>query len=99
MSHEADLRAEDAGDDDNDGGGCQSNKSHDCRLAATPQGLPPPSVSTRVRSPPSPTLYLLHTALKFLQLFSLLIPHIVTPLYNVLSQSLLGVALFRRQKD
>lgn len=43
-------------------------------------------------------LYLLHTALTFLQLFSLLIPHTVTPLYNVPSQPLLGVPFFRRHK-
>lgn len=46
---------------------------------------------------PSP-LYLLHTALKFLQLFSLFIHHTVTPLYNVLSQPLLAVAFFRWHK-
>ncbi len=46
---------------------------------------------------PSP-LYLLHTALTFLQLFSILIPHTVTPLYNVPSQPLLGAPFFRRHK-
>lgn len=54
-----------------------------CRLSQPMCALPLP-------------LYLIHSVLTFLQLFSLLIPHTVTPLYNVPSRPLLGVAFFRR---
>lgn len=91
LSHKTDLRVEGAYDDDGD---CQSNKSHDFRLAATPQGLPLPVWREREMGDlcvVSLSLsHFLHSSHYFLFSFF--------TLYNVPSHSFLIAVFFHRHK-